>query len=244
MITIPESTQAVRSHKTEKVLLDRTREWLMKEERAGGIHASDLLDPLQAYWRHTSPQPLGDRQVPIFMIGKVLHAFILSAIDGEKGTNWDSDQGSKTSDVIGIVYSQDHNISGIPREVKTSRSFYEPKDLKDLDMYVEQLLIYMAAEQSTKGQLWVLYLNLRDEQQRTSPGFRAYTITVSPEDLAKVTAELKATADLLKNALEKKTPTALPLCRQWKCGEKMCEFWTLCKPEGRYPLKTKKSWKT
>lgn len=241
MIQIPESINIVRSPKTERVLLDRSREWLMKDERVPGIHASDLLDPLQAYWRRVDPQPMSDRLVPIFMIGKVLHAFILSAVEGVN-LSWDSDQGSRQSEVIGIAYSPDHLIKGIPREVKTSRSFYEPKDVSDLDMYIEQLLIYMAAERITKGQLWVLYLNLKDSAGKTAPQFRAYTVTISPEDLEKVITSLTTTRKELQMAEEKKDPSALPLCRDWKCGKGNCEWWDKCKPKGRYGITKKKDW--
>jgi hypothetical protein len=241
MIKIPEGIAIIRAPKTERQLLDKARIFLTREERTPGIHASDLLDPLRAYWKHTDPRPMEDRVVPIFMIGKVLHAFVLSAVDGT-GLNWESDQGSRTSEILGIEYSPDHLINGIPREVKTSRSFFEPKDASDLDMYVEQLLIYMAAEKSVTGQLWVLYLNLKDKAGKTSPEFRAYTIRITPEELATVTRELRTTRDQLASAIETKNPAGLPFCRTWLCGEKSCEWWEKCQPEGRYGIKKKGDW--
>jgi hypothetical protein len=240
MIRIPASLSVVRSPKTERVLMERARAWLMKEERSAGIHASDLLDPRQAYWRHVDPQPLSDRLVPVFMIGKVLHAFVLSAVEGA-ALSWDTDQGSRRSDALGIEYSPDHLIGGIPREVKTSRSFYEPKGTDDLDIYIEQLLIYMAAEGSTKGQLWVLFLNLKDQAGKTAPQFRSYSVTVSKEDLASLVTELRNARDDLERAIDYKRPDDLPLCRPWKCGKENCEWWNKCKPQGRYGIK-KTNW--
>lgn len=230
-LELPVSLAIYRDPAQERELLSHSREWLERESRAPGIHASDLLDPRQAYWRTVAPKPLSDRMVTTFMIGKVLHAIILSAVG--KTEFGMTDEGPRESESLGIIYSPDL-FNKEPIEIKTSRSFYEPKSLNDLGMYCEQLLIYMAATESTRGHLWVLYLNLRDETGRTSPEFRAYTIELPKEDLkvyAERCAEISAT---LKRALERKDPHLLPLCREWKCSERMCEWWHECQPEGRY----------
>jgi hypothetical protein len=175
----------------------------------------------------------------MFMIGQVLHAFVLSAVGGVN-LDWKSDEGSRESKELGITYSPDKMIKGIPRELKTSRSFYEPKTIDDLSLYAEQLLVYMAAERITTGQLWVLFLNHKNEQGKTSPEFRAYTVTLSQEDLAALIQNLKDTRATLDTAIETKDPSKLPLCRKWKCGEGNCEWWGSCKPEGRHGIPVKK----
>lgn len=231
-LIIPDSIVVDRREEDEAYLLSQSREWLTREERAPGIHASDLLDPRQAYWQRVSPKPIADRLVPTFLIGKVLHAIILHAVAGTNLT-LTTDEGSRVSESLGIVYSPDL-LRGAPIEIKTSRSFYEPKSLADLQLYCEQLLIYMAAVGSTTGHLWILYLNLKDEQGRTAPAFRAYDVTVSRAELEQYGKLCRQIGESITAAVEAKTPRALPLCREWKCSEKMCEWWHECQPEGRY----------
>lgn len=231
-LELPEGL-TVRRHETdERALLEQSRAWLRREARTPGIHASDLLDPRQAYWRTVSPKPIADRLVPTFLIGKVLHAILLHVVQ-HADLQMVSDEGSSYSESLGIVYSPDL-FKGAPIEIKTSRSFYEPKSLHDLQLYCEQLLIYMAATNSLKGYLWILYLNLKDDQGRTAPAFRAYEVEVSAEELQQYAEHCRSIAASIRAAIEAKAPTRLPLCREWKCSDRMCEWWHECQPEGRY----------
>lgn len=231
MIIIPESVTISRKKAREAELYDVTRTWLEREERTPGIHASSLLDPLKGYWDHMNPGPLPNRLVTMFMVGKVLHAFILGAHAGAVDINT-SDGGSADSG-LGYVYSPDLVHEGMVREVKTSRSFYEPKDLEDVAMYVEQLLTYMVPTNTLESELWVLYLNLKEEG-KTSPAFRCYSVHISQADLDSVRERLVVTTSALAKAIELKDPAGLELCREWKCGAGNCEHYDLCQPEGRY----------
>ena len=100
-LIIPESVIATRQPQTEKKLTKQAREWLEGDDRSEGIHASDLLDIRQAYWRHVDPQELSDREVWTFLIGKVLHAFTLSAID-ERELSRQSGEKSRHSKLLEI----------------------------------------------------------------------------------------------------------------------------------------------
>src|SRR6266498_1287873 len=235
MITLPESLKVQRNKASERMLLDKTRDYVTKDERTPGIHASDLLDVRQAFWKHVDPQPITDRLTVTFLVGRVLHAFVLGAVDGPDAVDiGNTDDGSSRSDILGISYSPDKVLDGVVRELKTSRSFYEPKDVKDLDIYIEQLLVYMAATQTTTSQLWVLYLNLRNEEGKTAPDFRSFDITISPEDLATVTQTLNESRENLEAAIAAQDWRRLELCREWKCGRGNCDWYDRCKPEGRH----------
>ncbi len=159
MIPIPNSLTIDRREDGEAWLMKKARAWVEKSsgDRSKEVllHASDCLDPRLAYFARKFPGPVPDRLIPIFLIGRVLHAFVINAVEGT-ALNWDADGGSKISETLGVTYSPDMLIKGIPREIKTSRSPYEPRDVKDLALYCEQLLIYMAAEGKTQGDLWVL----------------------------------------------------------------------------------------
>ena len=232
MIPIPDSVKLKRNKKSEALLLDKSRKWLEREERAEGIHASDILNPRRAFFQKLFPQPLEDRQVTIFLVGKVLHGFVLGTMNDKVDLNI-TDEGSSFSEELGLWYSPDWDKGDIA-EFKTSRAFKEPSSIEDVKTYLEQLLIYMAAKHRLTAELWVLYLNLKDAQRRTEPGFRAYTVTISPDDLAVVRQRIISTRGALEAALEAKDPSELELCWEWLCSERMCPFWHKCKPPGRY----------
>jgi hypothetical protein len=232
-----------RNKKAETNLIEKSRKWLEKDSKdRKGIHASDLLDPRKAYYDKINPQPLSNRMVGLFFVGKVLHAFFLSALTGEDGVNWKSDGGSTVDKELGFSYSPDWCKDGIPGELKTSRSKYE-QSKSDLGLYLEQLVTYMAGKKSEDGRLVTLMLSLpapRGDGWGTYPQYRAYNVHVSKADLAKYRTQLIATRKLLQQALKsnsKKDINKLPLCRDFKCGKSQCPHYSVCKPEGRYGLK-------
>ena len=114
MIGVPENIVITRNKASERLLLDKGKEWLEKDERAPGIHASALLDLRQAYWNMKNPQGLGDREVVMFMVGKVLHAFVLGAVEGTVDLNA-TDEGSHYSDDLRISFSPDKILDGVVR---------------------------------------------------------------------------------------------------------------------------------
>lgn len=232
MITLPKSLDITPSKKGEEFLNKKARAWI---EAQGGdrskeelLHASDCLDPRYAYFSRLDPRPIPDRLVPIFLIGRVLHAFVICAVEG-KTFDLAADGGSHVSKKLGITFSPDMNFNKKVREIKTSRSFYEPSEPKDLAMYCEQVLIYLAGTNTTKGDIWVLYMNIKG-----GPAFRVYELKITDADLKKVQAEIALITATFKKAQKEKNPQILPLCRSFKCGPKDCHYWETCKPQGRY----------
>jgi hypothetical protein len=233
VILLPESIKIQRCKADERKLLDTARDWLDKSERAPGTHATGLLDPLQEFWRQVDPRGISDRQVPIFLVGKVLHAFVLGSMAGQVDFST-TDEGSRYHEELGIWYSVDWD-KGEVAEFKSSRAFKEPRDSRDLDLYLEQTLIYMVAKNVTEAKIWVLYLNLRDPvTRRTTPEFRSYQVLLPQEDLDKLKQQIIQTRVDLEKAIAAKDPTGLPLCREFKCGRGNCEWWDQCRPSGRY----------
>lgn len=230
MITLPKNIQVKRLEKGEKFLNQKAREWV---EAQGGdrskeklLHASDCLDPRLAYFQRKYPQPIPDRLVPVFLVGRILHAFVICAVEG-KPFDSAADGGSLVSKPLGITFSPDMYFNKRVREIKSSRSFYEPEGPEDLSLYCEQLLIYFAGTNTLKGDLWVLYLNIKN-----GPAFRVYEVSITKAELAAVQAEIKATTELFHKAWAKENPKLLPLCRSFKCKD--CVYFEKCKPEGRY----------
>ena len=233
MIPLPASIKVIRDPASETELLEKARAWLAKDERAEGWHATDFLDLRLAFWQRVDPQPITDRLVTIFLVGKILHAFVLGSLSDEVDLG-KTDEGGRFNEELGITYSVDYLKDGIPSEFKSSRSFYEPKDVEDLSIYLEQLLVYMVSTESCEGKLWVLYLNLRDSNKKTSPTFRCFAATVSKEELVEVKEYLKLVKSSLERALSTGNYRELDLCREFKCGSSNCVWFHKCKPEGRY----------
>lgn len=237
MLVLPKSLKIKRAKTAEESLLKKSREWLAGDQRDPRIHVSDLMDPRLAYWQRVDPRELPDHLVTTFLVGKVLHSFVINAVDGikESEAGLSSDEGSQFSKDLGIVYSMDMFIKGVPREIKTSRAYKEPSTHKDLEMYCEQLICYMAAENVLKGQLWLLLLNTKDAKLgRTAPLYRCYTVTVTQAEMNVFRKQIIIARKSIEFALEKKDHRSLPLCRGWKCSMKACDYWNQCKPEGRY----------
>jgi hypothetical protein len=244
MLTLPKSLEIIRNKTAEANLVEKTRTWLEADSKdRSGIHASDLLDPRKAYFDKTQPkQPLSERMVGLFFVGKVLHVFFLSALHGTTGADWKSDGGSTVSKKLGFSFSPDWVKDGIPGELKTSRGKYEMRN-SDLSLYLEQELIYQVGLKSTKGRLVVLLTNLPAPPGQgfgTFPQFRAYNISVSKSDLLTYEKQLVKTRKALELALKTKKDKdirALPLCREFKCSRSACPHFSVCAPEGRIGVK-------
>lgn len=230
-----------RDEVSEVRLGQAAREQLARDDvhRGVGIHASDLLDSRKACWDFLSPKELTDRQVFLFVIGKVLHHLVLHSLTGTEGTD------SGTQEEMGILFSPDHVDGGFPRELKTNRSANEPgpdQVQEEYGHYLEQLAIYMVLMNVCRGQLWVLHINLRDASGRTFPEPRCYNVEMTPEQFTLIEAQVIETRDALMQARTERTPNLLPVCRQWKCGPKACGHWEQCRPQGRYPQTDKRRW--
>lgn len=243
MINLP-SLKIIRNDYREAELYLKTKKKQDEDnaKRKEGIHASDLLDPRQAYFKSVDPKELTEREVWLFTIGKVLHTIVLSPVNPDLVGD-DSDTG--TLENLGILYSMDHTHNTVPVELKTSRSNKEPREdrlQEELQLYLEQLCIYLVMENTLRGELWILYLNLKDESNRTWPEPRCYDVEMTEDQFYQLEQHILETRDALRAAKEQNVFSHLVLCRQWKCGQ-VCPWWDQCRPQGRYPEKNKKKWK-
>ena len=236
-VPIPEGVTLRRNKTDERWLLDQSRKWLESGERAKGLHASDLLSIRKAFWRTVDPQPLSDREIGLFLPGKILHAFVLGAAAGETPDISKSDEGSRFNEELKIWYSPDWDKGNLA-EFKTARNFQEPTSLEDLDTYIQQLLVYMVCEKKSPAKVWVLYLNLRDPAtRRTTPAFRCYEVAATDEDLAVVRRFIEQTRVDYEQAVATQQWRGLDLCQDWMCGRTNCAWYDKCQPEGRYGTK-------
>lgn len=231
---LPQSLTVERDRELEDEIQRRVLAEVSGGHRAPGLHASDLLDPRQAYYRHTDPKPLTDRLANIFGIGRIGHSWFESLLDGNEVDLKKTDTGGKWDDEIGITYSVDALHEGDPLEFKTTRSLYEARGISDIEGYLRQLAIYMCCLGTNKGRLVKLLINLKDESGSTAPAWRAYTVTMSEADRRELKAQLAQVAADLRAAIRRGDPSQLPLCEFWKCKPQFCEWYHACQPPGRY----------
>ena len=241
MLPLPD-LDILRDEYQEARLLTWARAWLEKEELAPGIHASDLLDRRLAYWRKVEPKEPTERQVWLWLTGRVLHHFVIDSVSSGHRPE-QADEGTHAA--LGILYSPDTFVDGRPVELKTNRAFREPEPHKlreEYGHYLEQLCTYMVLENVLEGCLWVFHINLQEEEtRRTFPEPRCYRVTVTDEQFYAFEHTLAEARDQLAHALEAKDPSALPLCRAWLCGTN-CAWWTSCQPPGRWPNPNRRQW--
>ena len=242
MILLPK-LKIERDELTEVQVIGKMRAWLQQQDqnRTAEIHASDLLDPRRAYWQWASPKELQEKEVGLFVIGKVLHSFILGSVNPEHD-EFSSDSGTKHA--LGIAYSQDWTRDGHPIELKSSRAAYETHPYRlqeDLYIYWEQTCIYAALEGCEQAELWILYMSLKDKTGKTTPAMRCYRVELTSKQLADLKQQVLEIRDALLEARETRNPRDLELCRGWKCGD-ACAWWNQCQPPGRYPTLDKRKW--
>ena len=221
-----------RAPQFERWLLDKIKAWLESQPRAEGLHVSDILYPMKAYWKKVDPRPMTDTEAGYFVAGLGHHYIIESIIEGSKKVG-KADSGTNTWE--GIYYSPDI-LTPHPLEIKTSRSKIgpateTPRGLQSAyEHYLAQLTAYMAIRNDPKGDLLVFYLNLADPESkgRSIPQFRWYPVVLTKKELADRRVALRITKGALLLALKKKDPKNLELCPQWQC--RGCQWLTKCQP--------------
>ncbi len=242
MLTLPDILTIKRNVTSENEWVEKAREIIMSGEREEGIHASDLLDPRQYYWKRKHPLPLDDKSVMFFLIGRIQHEIEVQYRTGAKG---EMDEGSHYHKELGIWYSPDGKLtlrdgSVIPEEYKTTRSKVDPRTLaavkNSYGSYLEQLQVYMACMGVTKGSLKVLLISNQPEGETyTVPVIRVYRYEITDKFLQRIKKEIKSTVKLMNEAVKQDDHRKLPLCRYFKCSKSMCGWWDMCLPEGRHP---------
>lgn len=219
----------VREERWEGRLVEAAARSLAAQQRARpeGLHVSDLISPLRAYWRLTVPKEPTAREVGLFIVGHQLHEMV-TKLAGWKVPDpaWHEE--------VGVWYSLDAALEdGTPVEIKTSRSLWQPRDASDgLGLYLRQLLMYQALVERSRGLLVVWYLMLRDTDGKTTPRPLVWSVHVEPSTLPTIREAMREMAAQLRRAVEERDPSDLPLCEDWMCES--CPWWHDCQPPGRY----------
>lgn len=223
------------SSKFEAVLDDTFRSELYNKLRnhlthtREGIHVSDLINPLRAYFEKTNPSPLTEDEIGFFTAGRAHHELLQLIFPGQNVEVEDDIEWEGILGHIDVVGDRE------PTEIKTSRAWYitEPEKLwEENSSYIRQLSYYCAIKNSPYGKLIVFLLANRVRRDDGSncmlPRLTVYRIKF--HDLEGIRDEMRKRRDLLKYALENKKPELLPPCPEWACkaGEHGCKYKSIC----------------
>lgn len=247
-LPLPKGLVIARDLESERELHAKAKAYLEKgAEGREGIHASDLLNPRKSFFKWlTGAKGTEDRLVNMFIVGQLAHA-IIEVVYAGTGDYLTHGSDAGTQYYKELRYSPDILAhKGGPAEIKTTRSFYPPDqaylpDDETFHAYLEQLMIYMAAEGKTIGRLILLYLNMKING-KTEPQFYIWTVETSEGALSAYRVVMEREMAALARAKDTKDHTSLRLCRAFMCTD--CPFFEQCKPEGRYEFgqTNKKKW--
>lgn len=201
----------------EAKVYEKVIAWLTRRPRSQDAwHVSDLQYPRKAYWGRIDPKPITQLQAGYFIAGIGHHNVVEAILGPRNNKKHRADAGEFMKE--GIYFSPDLRLP-YPLEFKTSRAEFEPYDLeKGYSGYLQQLKMYMALMNSTKGALLVFFLVLK-EGRRKKPAFRFYKVTCTKEELTKELVQIKALSKKLTAAVKAKDQKLVPACPKWMCGD-------------------------
>jgi len=216
-----------RAPELERKILDKIKAHLNRAPRSKDKwHVSDLLYPRKSYWQRKDPQPMTDLQALYFTAGRAHHGMLEACLG-----KWEKPKGDRVDagefEKHGIYYSPDLRMP-YPWEIKTSRSEYEPKDLKKgFEAYLKQLAKYQACMDSAKGGLLVFFLGLKNGFRKI-PALHFYKVTMTDAERKAEVANIRKISTALDKSVKSGKHKELELCPAWMCKD--CPWYEKCKP--------------
>lgn len=216
-------------------------------QRPKGIHSSDLISPLKAFYNHFKPKPFSEKELGLFFSGNAFEHFFSHTVASKCGI-----KPKQYGDWNGILYEMDFldesfqpgnpAYLGIPIDTKATRSAHRykdeakgykpemidnlsPSELEDFfDIYVQQMKNYMVISWSMVSYLVLFFYDLTVAYKNNimhgtkTPALRVYEINfVNEAELHEHYYRMFATRDLIAEALNTGDPKSLPPCKEWMC---------------------------
>jgi len=195
--------KAIKSNKRAKDIIERLRNTF--DERSG-IHLSDLIHPMKAYWSKTLPKKPTDDETLYFIAGKAHEGLLLGDLPHSDDMIWND-----------IYYSPDAIINGEPVEIKTRR-FYKEGEIPE--HYINQLKGYCVCMGTNKGWLWIFDLTKKFDYFQTKPDLTVFRVIFTEDELIEHRDKLKRTYRDLVWSIGHKDCTRIPYCEEWMCATK------------------------
>jgi CRISPR/Cas system-associated exonuclease Cas4 (RecB family) len=190
-----------------------------------GIHVSDInLCLRETVFRRIKPEPITDREVGFFTVGRAIHDSIQTLAKSnpkyeiEKEINYEIDGITLKAHID--LYDKEKNI---PIEAKTARSkeIEEPKPFQ-----VEQLKMYMTLVDANIG--YIIYQLLLDYNDFP---FRVFEVKMSKEEREQMLQKMLDDAYHLQMNIDQRTPENTrhifnDETKKWKCS--YCKYSQEC----------------
>lgn len=238
-----------RNKDAEREYLSAVKQHLIEEnkKRPIGIHVSDLVYPLKAYFDWLSPKPMTDKQAYLFFSGNSFE-FLFSHTVSEKigiepkyygqwnGIHYEMDFIDKNFNPENKFYL------GVPIDTKSTRTQWRYKneakgidaemidalssaELEEhLDDYIRRMKKYMIIAWSMKSRLIVFFYHMVIAYKNNiahgtkAPALRVYDVFfVNEAEMHNEYHKMFATRDLLLEAQQTRNPNKLPACPVWLC---------------------------
>jgi len=186
----------------------------MKESRPRQrISVTDLVNPRRAFMQRVHPelQPPLERKEAM-MAGRGFHDLFGHAVSSEEYL----EQFVEWEGIVGVI----DVYQDVPSELKTTAGLEEGTEFRvERPSYVEQLAMYCAMVDETKGRL-ILYDRGRDDKE---PSLSVQDARF--DDLEAIKQEMRKRRDALATALKEDSAGSLPRCPWLGRG---CEFESAC----------------
>lgn len=218
------------------------------DNRPPGIHVSDLVFPLKAYYNFISPKEPTDSDIATYFTGNAFEHFFSAVIKKKTGI-----QHKNNGLWEGICYEMDffdksfvlNKPYDTPWEFKsTSQSWRYKDELRNIkpclidelsgaeladnfEHYVDQTMNYMVIADALEAYIAIFFWNMTIEYKKNigfgtkKPQLRIYELSVDREELNRHRKKMLLTRDLILKALETKNPSSLEVCPKWLC--KVCK---------------------
>lgn len=212
-----------------------------------GLHASDLVFPRKAAWKHHLPMPITEQEMLLFSWGR----------------GWELEFARR----LALTHGKSQEIPGLPRTVTYTPDFLTwgpyvdlpagPIELKarranlakqgeegsTYNSYLKQLTLYMAARSAPVG--WLTVMTPRqgasgaDFKASTMPKLHVVKCTLDPETATKVLDSAGAEAICLDYARADASKIGLTQpCPTWLCGKKKVKEHWACITCRKFDIKT------
>ncbi len=211
--------EIAKSNKVKNFVIDKLRQSFSEDRK--GIHLTDLMYPMKAYWRFINPLLPSEVETLYFIAGKAHETELLERIELCHSPDYEKHGIYFSPDTESIV-----NINGeemfIPWEIKTMRRgrVVEDNIAEEFGNYIEQLKGYCALLDKNVGILCIFYLVKKIDNFRTRPDIDIYIVTFTDEELKEHLDKLLTIRNDLMIAIDSKNREGLAYCPEWMCVDR------------------------
>lgn len=205
------STPFVVGIDANRIVKDELTEALRVQRARRRIAVTDLVNPRQAYFRRVHPEIVpSETRLQLMLSGTGFHELFGHVVSSEEFI----EQFLEFEDIVGKV----DIYEDVPTELKTTGSM--PEDVSvSRPSYIDQLGMYCTMAKRPRGRLVICKRSAWGQV----PEMKCFRLEFL--DLDAIAEEMRRRRDLLRDAMDRNDPSALPLC-EWFTFE--CDYVAVC----------------